>query len=620
MYGSERCLRFILLIAVFLSVAAEWIIETASIAEDATTLVSQSVASVKFRNDGLDALDTVRLTFPCDDIDSNAPLVQEGESLQKPFVPLAVERTETVSTQHDSGKTFPCYKEFSVGLNRGVKAGDSMNLIILWASTKAVAPSPGKIQDNEPQYVQYRGSAYYLSPYRIVSMIKEVSVPRGDIAYSPSHPVPVSVEGNIVVFGDYNNLPPFSHEPVMLRFRNDNGFLVADKAIREIYLSHWGNMAVREEFYLSNVAATHVGSWSRIDYTKTNSHYPTAIPDVWAYLPREASDIVYKDLVGNVTTSHLREPNGKFRSLQLTFRFPLVGGWKYHFWYTYNVPLHNFARSHNSNHFVNIPIFPSIHKRFLLRELVVRVILPEGASEVRIKPHKTVRFQTQESFQKTTLNYYGRKVVTLTAENVYSRAAVHARQIGISYNLSSASLLVTPCLIVGGIFGIFIAYLVFANSSLVLVPEAADEDAQARLLASEQIARISAECEKMDDLYRELDGLLESCSSKDSLVDTMNSRMRIETELRSHENEVSDAVMQLKQLQNNKAELAGAILQRYITKRDGCMRYFSSWKMHLQGDMGQDVFKSQVERKLSHVIGTVSEELVVLVDSLTDYL
>ena len=67
-------------------------------------------------------------------------------------------------------------------------------------------------------------------------------------------------------------------------------------------------------------------------------------------LPAAARDIYYRDEIGNISTSHLREMDDSVE-LELRPRFPLFGGWKTHYYIGYNVPSYQYLYNSGSYHF-----------------------------------------------------------------------------------------------------------------------------------------------------------------------------------------------------------------------------------------------------------------------------
>ena len=58
-------------------------------------------------------------------------------------------------------------------------------------------------------------------------------------------------------------------------------------------------------------------------------------------LPASARDVYYRDEIGNISTSNLREQDDSVE-LELRPRFPLFGGWKTHYYIGYNVPSYQY--------------------------------------------------------------------------------------------------------------------------------------------------------------------------------------------------------------------------------------------------------------------------------------
>lgn len=58
-------------------------------------------------------------------------------------------------------------------------------------------------------------------------------------------------------------------------------------------------------------------------------------------LPAAATDVYYRDEIGNISTSHMRVLSDSVE-LDLRPRFPLFGGWKTHYVLGYNVPSYEY--------------------------------------------------------------------------------------------------------------------------------------------------------------------------------------------------------------------------------------------------------------------------------------
>jgi oligosaccharyltransferase complex subunit alpha (ribophorin I) len=560
-------------------------------------------------------------------------LVVAGDKLAKPLAPLPLSPhgTDDGGTHkgdgevkhHEENTIDHCCRSFVVTLPEPLASGAEIDLVIAMQVTQAIAPVPAEIGESDPQYFRYIGSAYFMSPYRTETMETSIKLPSSELSSRPEQPVPVSVTSDTIKLGPYTNVPPRAHEPVSVRYRDDSGVFVAHHALRQMHISHWGNVAVKEEFRIENAGAKYVGRWSRVDYTeRRDKTCPTAIGDTWANLPSAATNVLYKDLVGNITTSRLRNPTKRYRSVQLQFRFPLLGGWQNYFWYTYDVPLGGFSVSKGTSHMIAIPVFPSINERFLCRRLSVRVLLPEGASNVRVEPHRTIAFNVTHSVERTSLNYFGRPTVTLEADNLFTSRKLHVPHVKVSYDFPVVNLLLTPVIILAGIFALFLAYIAYANTDALLVSDEDNPTAKLALSVADKQNRIAVTCAKMDAVYAQLDAMFENTQSSDGGgnegIGGDSQRMGIESSLKELESDIAETATELQQLGTGKAELASALARRFSSKRDTWMRAMASQKMARSGRIGEDEFHRLMRETIAPSLGTGAVEIDQLVAALTD--
>ncbi len=100
-------------------------------------------------------------------------------------------------------------------------------------------------------------------------------------------------------------------------------------------------------------------------------------------LPAGAVDVYYRDEIGNISTSHLWEVESG-PVMDVIPRYPLFGGWKIGFYFGYNLPStkYLFMDDADSSHYVLETPFASCFPDISIDQLVVRIILPEGAKYV----------------------------------------------------------------------------------------------------------------------------------------------------------------------------------------------------------------------------------------------
>ena len=98
------------------------------------------------------------------------------------------------------------------------------------------------------------------------------------------------------------------------------------------------------------------------------------------HLPAGIRDAYFYDLIGNVSTSHLRA--GLAESvLELRPRYPLLGGWNYSFTLGWDAPLADEGRydAASGRWLVGVPIMTAIPGA-VVDDAHVKIILPEGAT------------------------------------------------------------------------------------------------------------------------------------------------------------------------------------------------------------------------------------------------
>ena len=123
---------------------------------------------------------------------------------------------------------------------------------------------------------------------------------------------------------------------------NNSPFLTIKKMTRTIEISHWGNIAVEETIDMYHSGAKLEGSFSRFDYMRRQGG-SASVKSFKTNLPALAADVYYRDEIGNISTSNLRQTKNKGSvELELRPRFPLFGGWKTHYTVGYNVPVYQY--------------------------------------------------------------------------------------------------------------------------------------------------------------------------------------------------------------------------------------------------------------------------------------
>lgn len=500
-------------------------------------------------------------------------------------------------------------QSYKVAFKNPLESGGEVTVTLLIDYLSSLKPLPAKIKARESQYIRYEADTYFYSPYTTEKITTTVALPTATVLSSSDDFVqPFQLKPYQAILGPYTNVKAYSTKPFHMRFKNNRGFLVASKVQLHYHVSHWGRVAVREEFELRNDAATLDGEWSRADYNPNIGDVdPTSHGDVWANLPGDATNIKYQDLIGNITTSKLRKSDGKLRAIQLIFRFPLLGGWKNHFWYVYDILLSKHISSNDGSHELTLPSLPSMHYDLPIEQHVVRVLLPEGSSDIEVLPHRSLKFDTVEESTRTTLSYAGRPTLILSRKNVRSQAP-HDRNIVIRYKFSPSKLFIAPTFIVTGLIGVFMVVLYLSRSNFVLVKDLAAEKRNADTLVEiDQLAlvynTISVKYKQLQILYDEISG---------GEVDDVNTkRTELSKDIVKQEQVLVKIAERLRPINPKLAAEVKLLIEKLLKKREYSFRFVSMENSYRGGDMSEGNYRKEMGSKK-----TAAKELAVEISNL----
>ena len=167
-----------------------------------------------------------------------------------------------IKVVHPEG-TPPSLTWYSVSLPKGLGKGETISLDVITVFTHTLRPFPEKITQAEAQLVVFQESAYYLSSYVVKVQSLSVKLPEPRVeSYTKLHNTKFS--GLEIKYGPYENLPSFSYSPIAIHFESNQPFAVARELVREVEISHWGNVQVTEHYNLIHGGAQSKGEFSRL--------------------------------------------------------------------------------------------------------------------------------------------------------------------------------------------------------------------------------------------------------------------------------------------------------------------------------------------------------------------
>jgi oligosaccharyltransferase complex subunit alpha (ribophorin I) len=205
----------------------------------------------------------------------------------------------------------------------------------------------------------------------------------------------------------------------MIHYQNNAPFAKAVTAIREIEVSHWGNVAFEEFMEVQHVGAKLKGGFSRFDFQTQRN--PASFQGLVALLPHGARNIYYRDQIGNISNSEVRRRQGGGKrkrettanqpsthtntpstntqirhrphgvELDVEARFPLFGGWKTQFYQGYSVPVQELLTVAGDRYTLTVP-FSVPFSEVWVEDLTVKIVLPEWARDIELD----VPFEVEE--------------------------------------------------------------------------------------------------------------------------------------------------------------------------------------------------------------------------------
>lgn len=399
----------------------------------------------------------------------------------------------------------------SVTLLTGLNAQETTKLTVKAVFTNALSPFPKAITQDENQLVLFLDNHFFYSPYETVSQKTIVKLASASVENNSEQP-PTSVKGDTITYGPYEDVPAFSNSEMRIHFANNKPFVSATHVRKEIEVSHWGNVAVEESYDLEHTGAKLKGQFSRLDYQRKRgaSNVVALLEQV---LPASASDVYYRDEIGNISTSHVREEENNGVHMDLVPRFPLFGGWKIGFYFGYNLPSENYlftSQADSSLYVLNIS-FASAFDQVEIDDLLVRVILPEGSSDIEFYTPFPVDSEGHE-LDFTYLDTTGRPVLVIRKSNVVPE---HNQYFQVAYRFSQAGLLKEPFLLIGAFFLSFVFLLVARRIPLQF------GDVKVKAPGAEEIEQLMLRFKEIYELKSELHQKFEEAvknyvSSKDA--------------------------------------------------------------------------------------------------------
>jgi oligosaccharyltransferase complex subunit alpha (ribophorin I) len=195
-----------------------------------------------------------------------------------------------------------------------------------------------------------------------------------------------------IEYGPFVDIDPYQYKDFKVHFANQNYALVAKNYAKTVKVAYYRPLLhFQEDYEVHNEGAKYYitnlwlkGHFSMIDHKmRTHRNIPGGVTVFDSIIPIDSTEIFFKDLIGNVSTSTIVDSKKK-KHLELHPRYPVYGGWRYSWFHGYTTPQEAFLKSLGGEKLeISVSMTPTV-KGLLCEKAKLTVILPEGARQIRI--------------------------------------------------------------------------------------------------------------------------------------------------------------------------------------------------------------------------------------------
>ncbi|KAL1944192.1 hypothetical protein VTO73DRAFT_3377 [Trametes versicolor] len=368
---------------------------------------------------------------------------------------------------------------YTVELPKALNTNGTANLVVETVQTHATFPWPQEAAQKDPQSLKYTAELFVISPYKTSVQRTKIRAPTTTVhSYTEPEDVAFTTDavvtkaGATITYGPFHEIPASAtqdfvdtkQKQVTVHYTYDHPVVEVKKLERAVEISHWGaNLNVDNTMVFYNAGPRLKGHFSRLEY-QTQNYFGRAaahmLPGINLILPAGIHSAYYYDLVGNVSTSHLRtapsvpkgENSNAYSLLELRPRYPVMGGWNYSFTLGWDSPLQDYAGYDKSTgkHIVGVPLMTVIPTA-VVDEAEIKLILPEGATDIEyFTPYPALSEHISNHI--TYLDTIGRPKITLKYKELTDK---HTGNIYVTYKVPFRAHMQKPLAVATAFLGVF---------------------------------------------------------------------------------------------------------------------------------------------------------------------
>ncbi|VWU51214.1 dolichyl-diphosphooligosaccharide--protein glycosyltransferase subunit 1, putative [Hepatocystis sp. ex Piliocolobus tephrosceles] len=369
-------------------------------------------------------------------------------------------------------------KIYEIKLNKKLSYLDKTNLTFTYMLGQPYFAFPNNIDFSERQRVLYYCSSNILVPYKIEKdaevivnldfLCKECAIVNiTSSSYFFLNGFKKINNKTYVSIKKENMNQTFSlGKKSLFYFILDHNLGFFENVTKNIKISQLGYIYEKEEYYLKNNAAK-INKFDRYllsnyehDHTLMeyvpNSSMSNVIYSMKSEIKYNIYDYNYFDNLGKIYLIKAKEfynneENSFFLIFDLKPRYPLLGGWKTHF---YNFFYHNsniYKHKNQKNYYsYQIDLLPSI-KSFYIKKLTINIYLPPYTTKFSINsPPQNSHINIQTTTKKDWLDYFSfRNVIQIKIYNLFPQFEEdYYKNMFVSYEINFYSIIWKPILLI----------------------------------------------------------------------------------------------------------------------------------------------------------------------------
>jgi len=535
---------------------------------DISTHLVKTVSTITIENKGTTAVRTYLFSVSAA-LKDNLSFIG---AMTKDKLKLVVAKT-TVSGQSD--KSF-----FKVDLKSAIDGGKTSTIEVETVFSHVLKPYPSEIVQSEKQLVVLEDSLYFYSPYTTSTQSTSVVTTNSNVE-SYTKTKPVSQSDSNINYGPFEDKAAFSEAPLRVHEENNTPFLAVSSMERVIEVSHWGNIAVEEHIDIRHSGAKLKGSFSRFDYQRQQDGI-ASVKSFKTVLPASAKDVYYRDEIGNISTSNMKELDESV-DVELRPRFPLFGGWKTRYCLGYNVPSYEYLFTKGDQFALKMRFVDHIYDDMVVDNMQLKIILPEGSKNIKLKTPFDVERSGDETHY-TYLDTLGRPVVVL---NKASLVEQHIQDFELHYTFAKVLLLQEPLLLVGAFYLLFLVVIVYVRLDFAITK---DEAKESRMRVSSLVDEVQSVQDRRSALYQSYDDAINKFKASKDLAAFQASRKKIDADYKQLTQQIQGLQAQLKGEGVDQSEKVGELQRLDSTYKEQVGLAIQSAEKLVSGKLGRQQY------------------------------